>query len=318
MIATLLLFCALTFDESPVLHRQIQLDRHGFSCNTIDGQWGTKTENALRAFLRSRNHPWANRSWVLKEKVGDTAGAEFNSLFPPGDNLFRVETVTQADIDALVSIPSAPVDKAKLPRMGYESIKEMFAERGHMSQRALERLNPGVDWDNVRPGLKLLIPDFPPMEEELRAGDRNKRNAPKRPLAALVKVSLSRFEISVFDAKGKQLALFPCSIARDKSKLPPRGELKITSYIPNPNYTYKPDFVPAGTKAAKYVFPEGPNCPVGVAWMGLSLPGYGIHGTPRPESIGNAESHGCFRLSNWNAARLYAMVQPGTRVIIEP
>lgn len=318
MLATILLFCAIAFDESPVLHQQIQLDRHGFSCNTIDGQWGTKTENALRAFLRSRNHPWADRPWgALKEKIGDTAGAEFNALFPSGENLFRIETVTQADIDALVAIPAAPADKAKLQRMGYESIKEMFAERGHMSPRALERLNPGVDWNNVRPGLKLIIPDFPSMEEELRAGDRNRRNAPKRPQAALVKVSLSRFEITVYNAKGKQIALFPCSIARDKSKLPPQGELKITSYIANPNYTYKPDFVPAGKKAAKYIFPEGPNCPVGVAWMGLSLPGYGIHGTPHPESIGNAESHGCFRLSNWNAARLYAMVQPGTKVIVE-
>ena len=111
---------------------------------------------------------------------------------------------------------------------------------------------------------------------------------------------------------------FPCSIAKDKSKLPPHGALTITSYIANPNYTYSPDFVPRGQKAKKQILPSGPNCPVGVAWMGLNLPGYGIHGTPNPETIGRAESHGCFRLSNWNAARLYAMCQSGTKVIIEP
>ena len=291
MLASLILFCAIAFDESPILLRQIELDQNGFSCNTIDGVAGGKTDRAEQAA----------RGKTLK-----------------GHSPFRVETVTQADIDSLVTIPKAPADKAKLPRMGYETIKEMFAERGHMSQRALERLNPGVDWEHIQHGLKLVIPDFPPIEEELRAGDRGNPKAPKRPLAALVKVSLSRFEITAYDASGNCIALFPCSIARDKAKLPPQGELKITSYIPNPNYTYKPDFVPKGKKTTKYVFPEGPNCPVGVAWMGLNLPGYGIHGTPRPESIGNAESHGCFRLANWNAARLFAMCQSGTRVIVEP
>lgn len=292
MFFAFLLFCAASFDESPVLLKQIELDQCGFSCNTIDGVPGVKTERAIY---------YAQKKGILKAR-----------------NPFRVETVTQTDLDALVTIPEKPADKAKLPHMGYESIKEMFAERGHMSPRGLERLNPGVDWDHVAVGTKLVIPDFPSVEEELAAGDRGNPKAPKRPLAALVKVSLSRLEITAYDANGKLLALFPCSIARDKAKLPPQGELKITSYIANPNYTYKPDFVPVGRKATKYIFPEGPNCPVGVAWMGLNLPGYGIHGTPRPESIGNAESHGCFRLANWNAARLYAMCQSGTRVIIEP
>lgn len=292
MLATILLFCALTFDESPVLLHQIELDQHGFSCNTIDGVPGPKTDRAIY---------YAMKKGIMKARKP-----------------FRVETVTQADLDALVKIPEKPADKAKLPRMGYETIKEMFAERGHMSQRGLERLNPGVDWEHIAVGTKLVIPDFPSIEEELLAGDRGNPKAPKRPLAALIKVSFSRFEITAYDANGKCIALFPCSIARDKAKLPPQGELKITSYIANPNYTYSPDFVPKGKKAAKYVFPEGPNCPVGVAWMGLNLPGYGIHGTPRPESIGNAESHGCFRLANWNAARLFAMCQSGTRVIVEP
>ena len=291
MFLALLLFCTITFDESPVLRRQIELDQNGFSCNTIDGVAGWKTDRA----------EWAARGKSLKKH-----------------NPFRVETVKQTDLDSLVKIPEEPADKAKLPRMGYETIKEMFAERGHLSPRALERLNPGVDWEHIAAGTKLVIPDFPSIEDELLAGDRGNPRAPKRPLAAYVKISLSRLEITAYDANGKLLALFPCSIARDKAKLPPQGELKITSYIPNPNYTYSPDFAPAGKKAARYVFPEGPNCPVGVAWMGLNLPGYGIHGTPRPESIGNAESHGCFRLANWNAARLFAMCRSGTRVIVEP
>ena len=292
MLTTILLFCAIAFDESPVLLHQIELDQHGFSCNTIDGVPGPKTDRAIY---------YAMKKGILKARKP-----------------FRVETVTQADIDALVKIPEKPADKAKLPRMGYETIKEMFAERGHMSQRGLERLNPGVDWNHIAAGTKLVIPDFPSIEENLAAGEPHRQKTSRRPIANLVKVSLSKFEITAWDANGKCIALFPCSIAKDKSKRPAEGELKVVTKIPHPNYTYTPDFVPKGQKASKYVLMDGPNNPVGVAWIGLNLPSYGIHGTPKPETIGSAESHGCFRLSNWNVARLYAMVRIGTKVIVEP
>lgn len=306
MIATLLMLCSLSFAETKTLALQICLDREGFSCNTIDGQWGTKTRRALECYCRDRNLP-----------IPSSPEAAYETLFADSGDLFCISEVTAADLSAIVRMPTTPAEKAKLPKMGYGSIKEMFAERGHLSQRALERMNPGVDWANVQAGLKLVIPRFPSMQEELSVWPKGRRNAPRRPEAALVRVSLSRCEISVFDANRRQIAFFPCSIARDKAKLPPQGELKIVGPIANPNYTYAPDFVPRGQKAQKYVFPGGPRCPVGIAWLGLNLPGYGIHGTPRPESIGNAESHGCFRLANWNAARLYAFCKPGTKVVIE-
>ena len=292
MLFAILLLCAASFDESPGLLRQIELDQHGFSCNTIDGVPGPKTDRAFH---------YALKHGIVKARKP-----------------FRIETVAQADLDALVTIPAMPADKAKLPHLGYESIREMFAERGHMSPRGLERLNPGVDWSHVAVGTKLVIPDFPSIEENLAAGEPHRQQASKRPLADLVKVSLSKFEITVWDTNGTCFALFPCSIARDKSKRPSEGELKVVSKIPHPNYTYTPDFVPRGQKASKHILMDGPNNPVGVAWIGLSLPTYGIHGTPKPETIGSAESHGCFRLSNWNVARLYALVKIGTRVVIEP
>ena len=291
-IATFFLLAATTFAESPDLACQITLDRAGLSCNTIDGCWGRKSDRALAA-----------------------AGEDLNPSTAP---LFRFDTVTQADLDALVTIPAEPAAKARLPKMGYETLKEMFAERGHLSQRALERLNPGIDWEHVAVGTKIRIPDFPSMDEELSVWPKDRPGAPIRPEAALVKISLSEFEITVYDKDGRLLALFPCSIAKSKAKLPPAGELKITTAIANPNYTYTPDFTPAGQKVKRYIWPEGPNCPIGVAWLGLNLPGYGIHGTVRPESIGNAESHGCFRLANWNAARLYALCPVGTKVMILP
>jgi lipoprotein-anchoring transpeptidase ErfK/SrfK len=139
----------------------------------------------------------------------------------------------------------------------------------------------------------------------------------KGPVASVLRVTLSRFEITAFDEKGKLIALFPCSIAADKAKLPPEGELQVTTLIPNPDYTYTPDRVSRGGRIARRVFPPGPNNPVGTSWMGLTLPGYGIHGTPKPERIGCAESHGCFRLANWNAVRLRELCDIGTSVVIE-
>ena len=305
MLASILVLASLAFAESKAIAVQICLDRAGYSCNTIDGTWGGKSQRALELYAADRGL-----------RVPATPDEAYDQFFSNAADLFRIETVTQADLDALVVMPTTPAEKARLTRMGYSSILEMFAERGHLSKRAMERMNPGVDWNHVPPGLRLVIPNFPSMSEYLAAWPRKRSNERKWPTAALVRVSLSRCEITAFDAKGGRLAVFPCSIARDKTKRPQQGELKIVGPVANPNYTYTPDSVSPGKKTKKYILPAGPRCPVGVAWLGLTLPGYGIHGTPRPESIGNAESHGCFRLANWNAARLYAMCKPGTKVVV--
>jgi len=302
-----MLFAAVTFAETKTLAVQICLDRAGCSCNTIDGQWGRKSQSALEGYCRDRKLP-----------VPESPEAAYDALFAKEKGLFRFISVTKADLDELVEMPADPVDKAELDRMGYATIKEMFAERGHLSERALERLNPGIDWQNVKVGARIMVPDFPSMEDELSVWPKSSASAFKRPDAAVVKVSLSRFEITAYDRNGRLLGLYPCSIARSKAKLPPHGELKLTTSVARPNYTYTPDYVPQGQKMQRYIFPEGENCPVGVAWLGLDLVGYGIHGTPTPETIGNAESHGCFRLANWNAARLYALCPVGTKVVVEP
>lgn len=299
---------AVTFAESKTLALQVCLDREGYSCNTIDGQWGRKSQSALEKYC-------AERSLAVPETPEEAYDALFSGKTPP---LFREDTVTQDDIDALVDMPEDPAAKAQLEVMGYQTIKEMFAERGHLSRRALERLNPKVDFENITPGVKIRLPDFPSMDEELAVWPKDRPNAPKRPEAAQVRVSLSRFEVAAYDRSGRMIALFPCSIAKNKAKLPPHGELKIVNQIARPNYTYTPDYTPPGKKVSRYIWPSGPRCPVGMAWLGLDMPGYGMHGTPKPESIGNAESHGCFRLANWNAARLYALCPIGTPVIVEP
>ena len=278
-----------------ILALQVCLDRRGFSPNAMDGQVGYKTRTALAAYCAAKGLP------------PPVPGDELNAVakyFPGEPPVFTEHVITTNDLAAIVKIPKDPAAKAKLAHMGYESIKEMLAERGHVTQNTLGRLNPGICWTNLATGTVIKLPEVSP--------------AAIGETAALVKVSLGKFTVTALDAKGRPMAVFPCSIARDKSKRPPPGEIKITSYIENPNYTYTPDFTPKGKKVIRHIFMPGPNNPVGSYWMGLSLPGYGIHGTPSPETIGRAESHGCFRLANWNAEKLFQLVRPGTKVVIEP
>ncbi len=178
----------------------------------------------------------------------------------------------------------------------------MYAERGHLTEATLRALNPGVRWPNPPIGTAIQIPYFP---------QPVKNRGTPRVLADVLRVSLARREITAFDDQGRMLALFPCSIAAEKKKRPPAGEVQVVSLVPDPDYTYTSD------TGSKYIYKDGPNNPVGLAWIGLSLPTYGIHGTPWPEQIGRAESHGCFRLSNWNAVRLRELCTIGTSVVIE-
>lgn len=278
-----------------ILALQICLDRRGFSPNSMDGQAGGKTHAALAAYCAANNLP--------PPKPGEEEFA-FERYFPDEPDLFTLVEVTADDMASLTAIPDSPAEKSRLRRMGYETIKEMFAERGHVTQNTLGRLNPHIKWDDVAAGTKIRIPEVSPAA----IGDK----------AAYVKVSLSRFNVTAMDINGKPMAIFPCSIAKYRAKRPPPGEIKIVTQIANPNYTYTPDHTPRGRRAERHIFPPGPNNPVGTVWLGLSIPGYGIHGTPLPERIGRAESHGCFRLANWNAEKLYELVRAGTRVIIEP
>lgn len=287
--------------EQRVLALQISLDRRGFSCNTLDGQCGRKTQVALATYC-------AVNGLAYVPGAEATAHARF---FAGETNLFETVAVTAADRAACVRIPDAPAEKAKLAAMGYESLAEMFAERGHCSVTLLRRLNPALAWPNPPVGARVVLPRTAPVAV---------RGASRRfPLgeASVLRVSLARLEITAFDAAGRMIGLFPCSIAAEKSKRPPTGEVQVTALVPKPNYTYTALRAGPGGRIARHIYPPGPNNPVGTSWIGLSLPTYGIHGTPSPERIGRAESHGCFRLANWNAEKLRSMCDVGTSVVIE-
>lgn len=136
-----------------------------------------------------------------------------------------------------------------------------------------------------------------------------------------MRISLSAKTLQAFGESSNLLAHFPCSIAAKMEKRPV-GELYVTAIAPNPNYTFNPEVFPESPEAQaigrKLILQPGPNNPVGVAWISLNLPSYGIHGTPIPEQVGRTESHGCFRLANWNAEYLIKLVRTGTPVVVEP
>jgi lipoprotein-anchoring transpeptidase ErfK/SrfK len=270
---------------------QVLLDRQNLSCNCADGIWGVRTEIALATWQTLHAQP-----------VTGVPDASVLQALGGGTNVLIRYAVTAADLADLGPFPDDWAERAKLPALKYETLQEMLAEKGHTSQRALERLNPGVKWPNPPVGTEVLLPDCAHAKPEK---------------AASIRIALTRMEITVFDAKGRLIALFPCSIARDKARRP-AGELQIKNVAPNPTYLYDPQlFEPGGPKKTKLVIPPGPNNPVGLAWIGLSLQGYGMHGTPLPEHIGRAESKVCFRLANWNAVKLLAMVRPGVPIVIE-
>ena len=279
------------FDRD-VLALQILLDRQNISCNCIDGVWGTRTEIALLTWQMMNDLP----------TTGIPTAEILEVLSRDAPDVLTRYTVTEKDHADLGPFPEAWEARARLPAMSYTTILEMVAERGHATERLIQRLNPEVAWPNPRAGTEVVLPN-PTPAARVKAGS--------------IRISLARTEVTVFNADGKLVALFPCSIARDKAKRPV-GDLTVRTTALNPDYTYDPQlFFPGGANTSKLKIPPGPNNPVGTAWISLSLQGYGIHGTPYPEQIGRAESKGCFRLSNWNAVKLLRMVSVGTPIEIE-
>lgn len=281
---------------SNLLEAQVELHRRGFSCGSIDGVRGLQTAAALRAFQRSAG---------LRE-TGDLDRATREALLLT-ESALAEHTFTAEELSSLHPVPDTWVGKSELERLGYATALELAAEKHRANPKLLRQLNPDVDWDNLLPGATVQVPNVGTVILDVKA--------------ALLHVRLAERELNVTDADGRIVAHFPVSIAKMAEKRPV-GELTIKVIIPDPNYTFDPAVFPESAEARsldrKLIIAPGPNNPVGVAWIGLDRPGYGIHGTPDPEKVGRTESHGCFRLANWDARTLLALVEVGMPVIVEP
>ena len=271
---------------------QLALARAGISSGSIDGVTGSQTRSAVRVLqLREGLAETGTADAETKARLQLTAAPLMNYV------------VSASDLARLQPLGTTWLGKSQQSALDYETLLELAAEKGHAHPLLIKRLNPTVDWTNVTAGAVLRLP--------------NVNYPPPRAKAAFLQIHLAGKTLQAFDANTNLLAHFPCSIAARVEKRPV-GELHVAVVAPNPNYTFDPEVFPESPEAQKLgrklILPPGPNNPVGVAWIGLDRPGYGIHGTPAPEQVGRTESHGCFRLANWNAEYLVKLVTVGTPV----
>jgi lipoprotein-anchoring transpeptidase ErfK/SrfK len=277
-----------------VAEAQIALARLGISSGSVDGLLGEQTALALQAFQKSNNLPATGRL--------DPQTREGLLITRPALGTY---VVTQLDLDRLQPLSDTWAGKAQQTALEYATLLELVAEKTRAHPEFIQRLNPSAVFSAAFPGTALVVPDA-----EL---------AQLTPCSLII-INLSLRVLEAFDSQSNLVAHFPCSIAARVEKRP-SGELRVANIAPNPNYTFNPSVFPESEEARrigrKLVLPPGPNNPTGTAWIGLDRPGYGIHGTPAPEHVGRTESHGCFRLANWNAEHLLRIVSVGTPVLIE-
>jgi lipoprotein-anchoring transpeptidase ErfK/SrfK len=277
---------------SAAVRAQILLDRARFSCGELDGEFGDNLEKTVAAFQGERKLP-------VSRSVDAATWAALNGDSAPALTEY---TITAEDVKGpFVEIPKEMMDQAKLPALGYSSPLEEIAERFHASQQLMKALNPQADFGKA--GQKIQAPNVLTM--------------PPQQQAARVEVSKGESSVRAYDANGKLLAFYGATIGSEHDPLPV-GTWKILGVQRNPSFHYNAElFWDAKNPTEKAVIKPGPNNPVGVVWIDLSKEHYGIHGTPDPALVGHAFSHGCIRLTNWDATDLASMVKPGTPAILK-
>jgi len=299
-----------------ILHAQVILDHLGFSPGILDGREGRSLVAALKGFQETRALAQTGKLdaptlWALHA---------YRALRPTR----RLRVTEEALAGPFVNpMPKDPTDQAKLPSLAYRDASEKLAESFHTTPEVLTALNgPNAQFS---PGATLVFPNALPTSRAYAANLRPDWRATldmlnvdaAQPQAAKIVVDKSDRTLRLYDAGGKLVALFSATMGSSHDPLP-IGNWKVQGADYNPKFSYNPElFWDVKDSKAKALLPPGPNGPVGVVWLDLNKPHYGIHGTPEPQTIGRSESHGCIRLTNWDVARLALMVKPGTPAVFQ-
>lgn len=269
---------------------EVFLDRQGISPGAIDGRMGANVTKAVYAYQQMTGQTLdPNDTDSILEQLRLSGGMPIVNY-----------TITPADAAGpyVAEIPEDYSQKAQMTSLGYTSTTEMLAERFHMDENYLKEINRGADFTVPGTVIKVINP-----------------GSPKTGEVAKILADKGRKQVFAYDATGALIAAYPASIGSTDTPSP-SGTVTVERVAFNPGYTYNPKInFRQGANDRILDIPPGPNGPVGVVWMALSKPTYGIHGTPDPSKIGKSQSHGCVRLTNWDATELAKMVKPG--VVVE-
>ena len=278
-----------------VLKTQVYLDRLRYSVGVLDGRWGRNSAIALWFYQRSIGLP----------STGDVDETTFRMLAAEAESAPAVvgHQLTEDDLKGpFAPVPDDVYEQAKLDCLCYESVKEKLAERFHTTEEFLELLNPDADFGQLRAGESINVPNV-----------RASLASPQPDIARIV-VSLSGNSFNAFDAAGRLVFHAPTTVG-SKYDPSPNETVTIRKIAHDPHFHYQPKlFHEVPDDEPEAVLKPGPNSPVGVVWMALSKPHFGIHGTSDPDSIGYASSHGCIRLANWDAREVSQRVREGIPV----
>ncbi len=278
---------------SATLRAQILLDRAHFSPGQIDAKYGVNLGRAIEAYRLQNELP-------ASPNVDADMWAKLNQDTAPAIQEYTLQT---GDVSGPFTpdIPTSMMDQAKLPALNYRNPQEALGEKFHCSPALLNALNPGKDMSQA--GTQIFAPNV----------------IVGAPAGKVAKVTVSKTKgvVQALDESGKVLGTYPATMGSEHDPLP-LGDWQIVEVSKFPVFHYNAQlFWDAKNKNDKAEIKAGPNNPVGVVWMGLSKEHYGIHGTENPSTIGHTQSHGCIRLTNWDALELAGMVSKGTPVTLQ-
>lgn len=300
---------------SSLIKLQILLDRAGFSSGQIDGSAGTNVGKAISAFQDARGLPQAGRSDEATLKA--LANTELSEPLVS----YRISAQDAAG-PFTESIPRDVMQQAKLPHLGYTSILEELGEKFHCTPALLKKFNPEskfqVDDTILVPNL-FNLPDDAETQYSSSAKVRNRNSGTigTRGPGATIIVTERTSDVVLKNANGEIMFYAPATVGSEHDRLP-IGGWEVTAINKDPVFSYNPElFWDANPTNSKVQIAAGPNNPVGLVWIGLNAPSYGLHGTPEPTKIGHSESHGCIRMTNWDALRLASLIKVGTKVIFQ-